>query len=97
MYVENFKNIANHKNIGCEIKKPFKQIHFVHPSSDFSADYFVSLRTVMGIFYSIKFIGRNITDIHINKPNSKIVYTEPVNVFFYDIEIYFFFKFYLSM
>lgn len=71
-FVDNFNDFAYQSNIGAKFRNIFSDIPFPHPCKDFPISYFISLYIRVRIYFTLKFVNRDIRTLKTNKPNSKV-------------------------
>lgn len=60
VFVENFKNLCILPNVGIRLREIILNIPFAHPCTSFPKQYFASLFVRTRIFYTLKFLNRDV-------------------------------------
>lgn len=61
VFTANFKNLALQPNVGIQLKNKVFNVPLLHPCDEFPKEYFASLFVRTRIFYTIKFLNRDIS------------------------------------
>lgn len=72
IFIKKFNEIASQEAVGMQLKNEFSKIFFMHPCKDFPFIYFISLYTRVRIYYTLKFVNRDIKSLKMNKGNIKL-------------------------